>query len=76
MWLDPSQSYKFVLKRADGSVVWTKDDVRSSAHIPATLPFAIDEDHLKITMVGGVAILSLADSLVAKLKAKGIDVDG
>lgn len=31
IWLDPAQSYKFVLKRADGSVVWTKDDITADA---------------------------------------------
>lgn len=76
VWLDTKKSYKFVVKRSDGSVVREEDDVTASAHVKATIPFAVDEDHLKVEMVCGVAVLSLADSLVAKLKEKGIDVDG
>lgn len=74
--LDSSKSYRFVLEDRAGNTIWSVDDVTSSAHVKATIPFAVDEDHLKVEMVGGVAVLSLADSLVAKLKEKGIDVDG
>lgn len=75
MWLDPKVSYKVVLKRPGGSVVWAKDNVKASAHVPATIPFAVDEEHFKVEMLGNTAVLSLADSLVAKLKEKGVDID-
>lgn len=76
VWLDPKIEYKFVLRRQDGSFVREEDNVTASAHVKSVLPFAIDEDHLKVEIVSGVAVLSLADSLVEKLKEKGVDVDG
>lgn len=75
VWLDPTIKYKFVVKRADGSVVSNEDNVTASAHVPATIPFAVDEEHFKVEMLGNTAVLSLADSLVAKLKEKGVDID-
>lgn len=75
VFVDTCLVYKMVLKDRKGCVVWSEDNVTASAHVPNTLPFAIDEEHFKIEMVGGVAVLSLADSLVSKLKAKGVDIE-
>lgn len=75
VWLDPKIEYKFVLKRQDGSFVREDNHVTASAHVPATIPFAVDEDHFKVTMLGNTAVLSLADSLIEKLREKGVDVE-
>lgn len=59
MWLDPKVSYKVVLKRPGGSVVWAKDNVKASAHVKATIPFAIDEDDFEMSSIAGSLVLSL-----------------
>lgn len=76
IWLDPKIRYKFVLKREDGSFVREEKEVTASAHIKATLPLAVDDDHLKVDIVSGVAVLSLSDRLIEKLRQAGVDVDG
>ena len=63
MWLDPKVSYKVVLKRPGGSVVWAKDNVKASAHVNATVPFAIDEDDFEMNNVAGALVLSLKKHL-------------
>lgn len=59
IWLDASVKYKFVLKKADGSVVWAKDNVTASAHVKATIPFAVDEDDFEMNSIAGALVLSL-----------------
>lgn len=56
IWLDPSQSYKFVLKRADGSMVWTKDDVMADAvyELPSRIVDTVEGD-------GDVSVTAVMD---------------
>lgn len=59
IWLDPKKSYKFILKSADGSYVREEDNVTASAHVKATIPFAVDEDDFEMNSIAGALVLSL-----------------
>lgn len=69
IYVDSTKVYKIILKDKKNAVVWEENEVSASAHVPATIPFAVDEDHFKVTMLGNTAVLSLADSFIEKLRA-------
>lgn len=50
IWLDPSYSYKFVLKSSTGSTIWTKDN------IPATTTAAISSSMVGFVQSGTGAV--------------------
>lgn len=56
VWLDASVKYKFVLKKADGSVVWAKDDVMADAvyELPSRIVDTVEGD-------GDVSVTAVMD---------------
>lgn len=56
VWLDASVKYKFVLKKADGSVVWAKDDVMAGAvyELPSRIVDTVEGD-------GDVSVTAVMD---------------
>lgn len=56
IWLDASVKYKFVLKKADGSVVWAKDDVMADAvyELPSRIVDTVEGD-------GDVSVTAVMD---------------
>lgn len=73
--VDTDKAYRVHCYDDAGVQIWSRYNVKASAHVPSTMPFAVDEDHLKLTRLGNSVVLSLADSLVAALKAKGVDIE-